>query len=485
MSILLLNFFLVVLSSCESDGSYNQDKILTEAKDLEKAQEETDRIIEEEEKVKVREDEISVEIEKATGEKGSKSQGREQQLKKLRAELQVLKKKKQDLEKSREQAKIKETKQRDLAQKEQSNKFCNDSAAVSPYTRAEIAQESYAKPYWSLNVQDKTFYLAERCVQAEGRIYLFAWFVGQSCIDLRILYFSHSGGIWKGTVSFDSEDAEKQIISKGASYIQSYRLNPKIDDIIHRKKLVENCVSFPEDPIRKFLNNNNLAKFQNEQSLAEINHYNELCKRPGRLSTPSAIKIEHTIGLSHECVTGPYSVVQAMAKVFVPGDGFNESLRSLSGLQRVKKYNEAVLKLKQDYSEMWPNFTGKPISEYKIHNDYLSKPNKYDISVELYPAKYKARDIEWHIASKDKMAWIHRLRFKDSEVNSYLSDGYVLSVEAMQLKPIEYATQINGMRDWAKDIPATPTYKNILQFIQFNALIAEYRKARGWSKLSP
>jgi len=88
-----------------------------------------------------------------------------------------------------------------------------------------------------------------------------------------------------------------------------------------------------------------------------------------------------------------------------------------------------------------PDFHQKPLQVYATEHTLLG-----EIALEVYPAAFNGREIEWHIARDgDGRMWIDRIQFTDSKLTSYGTRAEVILAGALSAKPLDYRHQAVNM----------------------------------------
>jgi hypothetical protein len=125
-----------------------------------------------------------------------------------------------------------------------------------------------------------------------------------------------------------------------------------------------------------------------------------------------------------------------------------------------------------------PDFSADPVQIYTTTHTLAGK-----VAVEVYPAEYQGREIEWHIArdNNDRL-WVDRIEFADGHITSYGTRSEVILAGALSAKPFDYSQQAFGLDIGGSDPDAVvfnDTYVDVTPLLKKMAPLQRYQTAKG------
>ncbi len=268
----------------------------------------------------------------------------------------------------------------------------------------------------------------------------------------RLLYKSNSDGDWRVSPDVekwtDNQGRQRMRYSKGETQDFGYVRETRLDDDL-RKALVEK-----EDAAADW--NNESVNWLTDHFVREKlgkNHTYE--QEAGVTELPDA--------------TIPRGDIEQVSRnlfAFMPGNGFEP----VDGRQASQVFSEAVIP-----------FNKMPQFAQGVGERVLSK---HPVLGEVVTEKLQSNDgrYMWHLSSdKQGRVWVSGVtRGSEDTPSSYGTDTDVLSMGILDNKPVEYDSQVSGLREGI-DYKQTQTkgYVDITPLIDNLPVIKAYRASRG------
>jgi hypothetical protein len=294
-----------------------------------------------------------------------------------------------------------------------------DESSEMPLTK-EIMELGDLVPEQKVRAGDREFYVSK---VIDGRydmavLYTTVEVDGKPRVAPRLLYKSQSDGGWRATYGIEGsgrfvKEADGQDFNH---YTQETKLHPDIVDALEQARTVPDPDNGKLKKIVELFKETSQAAAETNTSKSEI-RYSRDPAVDGKLA-PLRL------------VSAGYLSDQDLARVQRHGAGtFAEYYRSLD----------------QVFAELpgfVPDFTAAPRETRRREHTLLG-----EITVEDYDATINGQPLVWSMATdRQGRVWIDNIHFADSPTSSYGTYAKVFDGGLLTNKPLEYRSQLNGVR---------------------------------------
>jgi hypothetical protein len=298
------------------------------------------------------------------------------------------------------------------------------------------------KPIQKTEINGRIFYIGPIVESSLERLVTVIYTPDENgCIIPQFLYKSLSDGGWRSCPGVEIEPNKYPHYIKGAyefhkanfHYTQETKPHLKLVEAIEN---MDNTVYSTKYPLEVIFNNRELNKLG-----------------VGRDS--------YNLLIDYGDSARPDNDLTELQK-WRPGFSFN-----LAMTKNPPNYRDIAANLDRTFLDLEkkgfvPDFKRPPLKSYLMNHSILtSDPNAKDVKVEVFPGKFKNKEIEWHIATDvDGRVWVDRIIYKDCEITRNGNCGNVIDSGIITNKPLEYKYQAGALVD-QKLVTAIPTEKLI------------------------